>query len=398
VSISKKISATGFYSNIRRDGTSQQEETGDTFISALQFSGLHRNETELSNRKVVSEKNYGAIVSYRSARVDAGLIFNRIIFSQPLFRNTTVYNGFSFRGADQANAGAFLNYSINNVTFFSEFALSLNAGRGIISGAICSLQKNLDMTFVYRKFARDFYTFYPSAFSESTQPQNESGIYWGWKYYWKRKLTLSAYADLFTFPWLGYRRYAPSSGHEWLFRVHYQPNKKWSSFIQFREESKARNQSMETNLYQLDHGTKRNYWVALNCVVNEKLTMSFRVQHSTFTLGSSTTEGLALVQNISYSFGKFQVTGRHAVFETDNYDNRQYVYENDVFMAFSLPAYDGVGVRNYLLLEYKISKKISFWARYARTRFTDRDEIGSGLEMIDGNTRKDIKFQVVIHF
>src|SRR5690606_9064873 len=92
----------------------------------------------------------------------------------------------------------------------------------------------------YRNYMRNFYAFYSNAFSEGTQPQNERGVYWGWKYRWSRRFRLAGYVDLFTFPWLAFRRHTPSQGHEWLLRADYQPSKKVSAFVQVREERKYR--------------------------------------------------------------------------------------------------------------------------------------------------------------
>jgi hypothetical protein len=86
------------------------------------------------------------------------------------------------------------------------------------------------------------------------------------------------------------------------------------------------------------------------------------------------------------------------LFDTDDFDNRLYVYEKDVWLAFTFPAYSGRGVRHFLLLQYRLSEKIDFWVRWAQTRFTDRDIIGSSGEAILGNTRNDVRFQVRIRF
>jgi hypothetical protein len=254
------------------------------------------------------------------------------------------------------------------------------------------------MALAYRKFDRNFYSFYGNAFSENTSPQNETALYWGWKYRWNRKYSTSGYVDQFKFPWLGFRRYAPSYGHEWLLRFNYQPDRKTLIFVQLREEAKVRNQSEETNAYILKQGKKRNFWLALHYTIGEHIKLKSRIQYSTFSIAGSHSEGLALLQDISFTKGRFQLSARHALFDTDDFDNRQYVYENDVWLAFSLPAYEGRGIRNYVLVEYKVNKKIGLWLRYSRTRYTDREEIGTGLEKIAGNTKNDLKFQAVFKF
>jgi hypothetical protein len=105
---------------------------------------------------------------------------------------------------------------------------------------------------------------------------------------------------------------------------------------------------------------------------------------------------MMLLQDVTWSYHKFSVSGRYALFDTDDYDNRLYIYERDVWLAFSFPAYSGVGVRNYVLVQYTVSKKIDLWFRWAHVRYTDRETIGSGSETINGNTRNDLKLQARI--
>ncbi|HRG10074.1 MAG TPA: hypothetical protein PLJ08_15980, partial [Cyclobacteriaceae bacterium] len=93
---------------------------------------------------------------------------------------------------------------------------------------------------------------------------------------------------------------------------------------------------------------------------------------------------------------KFVFNARYALFDTDDYDNRLYVFEKDVWLAFSFPAYYGVGVRSYVLVQYAVSPAIVLWLRWARTSYSNTESIGSGSETIIGNTRNDLKFQARI--
>ena len=96
--------------------------------------------------------------------------------------------------------------------------------------------------------------------------------------------------------------------------------------------------------------------------------------------------------------GSFEFSGRYVVFDTDDFDNRQYSYEKDVWLAYSLPSYYGRGVRHCAMIEYKITRSITLWLRYTQTRYTDREEIGSGLDTIKGDLASDVKFQVRMKF
>jgi hypothetical protein len=397
--ISKNIYLSGFYSNAWRDATLAVNPEDDIFASALQNTGLHRNASELSRRKTIHEQQHGFVLNYRKQGLDAGILYNQITYNKPIRRNTQAYNQFSFSGISLSNIGGFLNYNLKNFTFFSEAGKSISGGYGITTGILGSITPQLDVAFHYRSYQKDFYSLYSNAFAESTLPQNERGMYWGWKYRWNRKYSLSGYADLFRFPWLRYRGYAPSDGHEFLFRFTYQPSRQVLLFAQAREESKIRNiSSPESNLYPTDNGIKRNFWINCDYGTGQRLRFKSRAQFSTYTFNGQTTSGMILVQDISIDLGRFSATARYALFDTDDFDNRQYVYERDMWLVYSMPALSGNGIRNYLLLQYNATRKMTVWLRYSHTRFTDRETIGSGPDTTDGDTRNDVKLQMRIRF
>jgi hypothetical protein len=392
--IGKRIFLSGFYSNTFRDANVEGQE--DPTFSTISVTGLHRSERELEQRKQIREQNYGSIVNYKYRGLDAGLIFQTIHFNIPVEKKATAYNQFSFHGEENLNASIFINYTVRNFTLFTETAKSFDGGFASVGGVLASLNSKLDLSLLYRRYDKDFYPFYANGFSENTVTQNERGVYWGLKCRFNRKYNIAGYADLFTFPWLKYRTYAPSIGSEYLLRFNYQPAKKIITFVQFRQETKERNSSEVYNLYEIEKGVKRNLWINLDYTVHPQVRMKTRAQFSDYNFDASRTHGMALLQDVIIDFGKLEVSARHALFDTEDYDNRQYVYENDVWLAFSLPALDGVGVRNYALVEYKFSKRLSAWIRYARTAYSNKDEIGTGLQKISENTKNDIKLQLLI--
>lgn len=396
-SATKRITLHGMFSSRWRDGNAVQDSTFETgSISSLSFTGLHRTASELEKRSTLHEQNIAGVLNYRYKSLDAGVIIHQTLFNIPIVRKPTLYNQYYFQGSQNTNAGVFINYTYRNFSFFSEAAKTTGEGMGITTGIIGSLTSSLDVSLHIRKYDRDFQTFYSNALAESSTPQNESGIYWGWKYQLNKKYSFSGYFDLFKFPWLRYRSYSPSQGSEWLLRFNYKPSKSVYLFVQAREESKVRNLPTDTNLYRTAEGTKRNFWINVDYAVTSHLSFKTRAQFSSYQFGGHTTHGMVMLQDVTWSKGKFSVSGRYALFDTDDYDNRLYVYERDVWLAFSFPAYYGVGIRNYLLFQYTVSKKVDLWFRWAHVRYMDRDSIGSGSETIEGNRRNDLKLQARI--
>lgn len=124
--------------------------------------------------------------------------------------------------------------------------------------------------------------------------------------------------------------------------------------------------------------------------------MKTRAQFSSYEKDGSVTRGMTILNDIRADLGKLSIIGRYAIFDTQDYDNRQYVYERDVWLAYSMPAYADTGVRSYLLAKYSFSKRFAVWIRYGHTRYTNRDSIGSGADAISGKEKNDVRVQARI--
>lgn len=396
--VTPSILITTFYSRAKRDAAIESDSTEEQLATSFRSSGLHRTPNEIAGRKVATETNTGIIINYRSGRLDAGMLWNAVSLDIPIRRNPTRYNQFAFLGSQNQNGSVFVNYNLHNHAFFSEVAITMDGGAAMIAGVLTSLNEKLDLGLAFRKYDRHYHTFYANALSEGSLVQNETGLYWGWKYRVDKHSQVTGYVDLFRFPWLKYRTYAPSRGYEWLMRVSREVSKGTSFYLQVREECKARNISGRTPLYAVGQGLKRNYLAGASIRANAALTLKTRFQYSTYSIHGKTTEGFVVMQDIALNAGKLKLAARYALFDTDDYDNRQYAYERDAWLSFSLPAYNGVGIRNYVMAGYTFGGHLTCWIRFAHTRYTDRENIGSGYDQISGNQRNDIKFQLRYKF
>lgn len=393
----KKLTLSAFFSHNRIDGTSSTDST-NLFLSSISSTGLHRTENEIQRRKIVLETNYGAVIGYKHKSLEVGTLLHQTHFSIPIMRNPTLYNQFYFQGSYNSNASLYLNYTWNNIALFSEVAHTIDQGNAGVIGILTSLTPYFDMALLYRNYTKDFQSFYGNAFSENITAQNESGYYFGWKYRFNKEHMLAGYTDLFQFPWLRYRGYSPSDGHEWLIRYTYQHSKTIFLYLQAREESKIKNYSESTNLYGHENALKRNYWVNLDYKFNPQFSFKSRAQFSTYSFENKNTAGFALIQDLNFKLKRFSLSVRYALFDTDDFDNRQYIYERDVWLAYSFPFYSGIGIRNYILVQYALNRSIDLWVRWSRIQYEDRETIGSGSETIDGNSMNDVKLQARIRF
>ncbi len=393
---------SGYFSRLYQDASIRNDTTFsdlDEFVSSIQDQGLHRTPTEIAAKDRILEYSYGSSIVYSgdSKRYQLGANILNTHYSLPLFRRPNNYNQFEFSGNQNLIYSVFGSYLWQNFNLFGEVAQSSSGGIGAVAGFMTSLSKLVDFSMVFRNYQRDFHSFYGNGFGEGSRSINEQGVYWGIKIKPSRKIFFSAYYDKFRFPWLRFRTEAPSDGYEYLARFNYRPARSVLLYFQLRQEQKQLTVGPDnSNLNVLETGRKNNYLLNLDYSVNSWFTMKSRVQYSNYDLAGQYTEGIALIQDFNFEFWKMKLSSRFAIFDTDDYENRQYVYERDVLYGFSIPAYNGLGTRNYILLQYNHTKKLNFWIRYAKFNYRGVESIGSGLDEIDDNTRTEIKVQMRI--
>jgi hypothetical protein len=318
----------------------------------------------------------------KSENLNIGLNYLQTIYDQPLLRNQSKYNQFEFEGKQNFVSTLFSNYYWRNFHLFGEAGLSQSGGIGAIGGLIASISNGLQMSVVLRNYERNFHTFYGTAFGENSRNINEKGIYLGLKKQFNRSFSIATYWDKFNFPWLKYQADAPSNGSEYLARLTYKFNKQLSAYAQLRVENKERNvdNTDNSNTYALASGQKRNYLINFDVRPKGILNLKTRLQFSEYLLQGEYSNGLALLQDVNFDWNRFKISTRYAIFDTDDFQNRQYLYEKDVLYAFSIPAYQNTGTRTYILAQYNVSKKIRLWARWAQFKYIDTESIGSGTE------------------
>ncbi|MCC9136705.1 helix-hairpin-helix domain-containing protein [Pontibacter silvestris] len=399
------INVTSFYSIKRVDANLQAqldtlESVGD-FFTGIQTTGFHRTPTELANKRSVREQTYGANASYQSRdrTLNIGLTAMGTHYSSPIQKAGAPYQRFEFNGTDNYNIGTNYSYTWQNIYLFGETAISKSGGLGTVNGLVANLSNKAELALLYRHYARNFHSSYGNAFGEGTRNINETGFYTGIKLKPFSKWELTAYYDRFRFPWLRYLVDAPSYGIEYLIRLYFRPSKLTSLYAQFRTESKGRNfANNTTNIDYVAQAVKVNYLLYYEFSPTRVINLKSRVQFSSFEQESPKSTGYLIAQDINLNFSKIRLSTRYAIFDTDSYDTRQYVYERDVLYAFSIPAFSGRGTRLYTLLQFRPLPDLDIWIKYGLTHYRNQSSIGSGLETIEGARRSDVKVQVRYKF
>lgn len=395
--VSRHLDASLMYSSTRRDATAVEYGDKGKIVTALQRSGLHRTEVEMAGRQQLKDTQWAVVIQHKRRTLELGALFLSASYDAPMEPRATPYNQFAFRGKVLSNAGIYYQLTAGKVAAFGEAAMTLSGRWGIVAGMLCAVTTKMDIALLVRRYEPGFHVRFSNAISENSVPTNEHGTYLGWKYHFSRRVSATGYLDLFTFPWLRFRAYAPSSGYEWLFRLTYQPVRNILLYAQGRRESKMRNAPSRITYDQVA-GIKDNYTCHVEVGLRDRLRLRTKLQASRFAEGDIITHGMALSQDVRLELRRLEIVGRFALFDTDNYDNRLYSYENDVLLAYSMPAYNGTGIRKMIMARIDVSRHLTLWARYAETATAAPEELSPGTTTPRHTIDREVRFQLRIQF
>lgn len=403
------VETSAFFSYRLRDANISRVDTAGTNeievleVSSIQETGYHSTPAEMFDKHSLRELLYGGNITFRKPFFHVGITALHSEYSAPLVRKLRLYNQFEFSAQQNSVIGADYGFTLRNFNFFGEFARSANGGMAFTNGVLISADPRLAFTIHHRSFAKDFQNLYANAFSESTSPANEQGIYFGAQAKLLRHWTLSAYYDLQLYPWMKYQVDAPSQAYDFLAQLNFTPDKKTDLYFRYRHRDKYRNANdPDADIDFIVPFTQDNIRFNVSYPVGKSWKLKNRIEYTRYYPSNGVPQaGLVIYQDVTYKALGLPVsfTARYALFQTDSYNARVYAYENDMPMQFSIPAYYGKGSRVYFLMNWDVTRRFELWLRVAQWFYYNQQVISAGsLTEIRGNHKTEVKLQVRYKF
>ena len=379
--------------------TDTLDNTDFDYFGSVRQDGYHRTLSEIENKNTLYQGNGGIKVKYKNRKLELGLNTLYTYFSLPLIKDEQLYKKYLFAGKQLINASVEYGYRWKNLNLFGETAISDNGGKATTNGALISVDRNMDISLLYRNFSPDFHTLNGNAFSESSLPINESGLYWGIEIRPIRKWTISSYVDFWKHPWIGYRRDGITDGKEFFIKVQYVEKRKLECYLQYRYEKKYLNSSGTEKIDYPQAQVLQRIRAHFSYKITKEWEIRDRIELSNY-FKTSVGKGYMMYQDVMYKpiAKPFSFTARFAMFDINSFDARIYTYENDLLYEFYIPFYQNKGTRFYINGRYRIGRNITFEMRYARTYYDDINSIGNGNEQILGSVRSEAKAQLKLKF
>ena len=216
-------------------------------------------------------------------------------------------------------------------------------GIGGIAGIRYTPISDLNLKAIYRYYSPEFDNVYANALCSWTRMKDEHGGYLGIEYNRLSNWQLSAFGDVW------------KSGFETMIQTDFVPQKDYRMHMRFRVKRKD-----EKDTYSLR-------WNMVYKVGQWK--MKTQADGNLVYVNSELSYGWSVLQDVEYRFTEVPIVLqlRAQAFDARKWDNRVYIYENDVLYAYAIPFVYGMGGRLWLNARYKINDTFSVYLRVSET-------------------------------
>jgi hypothetical protein len=311
------------------------------------------------------------------------------------------YNQFGFRGSQNLNVGLDYQLRYRRLYLFGEVSMSRNRGMAWLCGATLTPEPRICVTLIYRNYQPSYQNLLSNAFGQNSLNANERGIFTAINAAIHPKLNLSGYLDLFSFPWLKYRVDAPALGQEFGVALGWQASRNVTVNLRFYQKNTLINEKSEPNqiMPKVCDNLTRSYRINIAWFPNDGVLLKTRIEVKEAGVSSVNSPfGYLVYQEAQIKSLKWMknLVVRFALFDILDYASRIYVYEPEVLYGYSVPAYQGKGIRVCTVMKFGIGRKIDFWVKGGLTYYTDRNEVGTGLDLTKGNIRSELTGQLLI--
>ncbi len=357
------VTLSAFYSARKVDGQAK-----DGVFPSIQTTGYHRTEHELAGKRAVWQQVAGVNLTWQHKHWRIGLTATENVLGDTLRVKPNYYNANHFTGTRQAAMGLNYHYHNQRISIFGEIATAQNSrwGWAALTGIRFYPISDVGLVAIHQYFSPTFDNMLSNAFSEDSRNNDENGLYLGAEIKRVSHWRFAAYADAFRFAFPKYGIRTPSVGYDVFLQADYSPQETLQMTWKLRAKQKG-----EKEKYQLRYSLR---WTENNWQTNTMVEGNLVSEHQNIRTSENITYGIALSQDIAYTFSQVPITfqTRLSAFHIRDYDNRIYFYENDVLYAYSIPALYGMGGRFYLNARYKITDHVALYLKASHTIFADK--------------------------
>lgn len=338
---------------------------------------------------------FGGRIDYRKDNFMAGITVAYSSLADSVSPRRYVYNDHYFRGNRMLNVGADVMWQWQRITLYGEASLAADSGTmALAAGVLIQADSRNRFGVSVRHFDAAYQNMHAQACAVGAT-QNESGIALDAIVRLPLRIDAAVSLDLHCFPSLRYGAYMPTSG-QWLrLRLDRRLGRWTNATFRYAYRYKERNiPNIDSALY-LGEGTLRQQCQAEMRSSFGRWTVALRGVGCRFDTESGVSQsGWALGTEARYSHRRLQATVSAVWYDVDGYYARIYFSESNLQYAWTMPSFNGQGLRACAVVRYGLTDRITLAAKYALSFMPGKESIGSGDSETAGNHRQTWHVQI----
>jgi len=389
-----------FFSHAARDAQLTRDRN---YITGIDYDGYHRSASEILKKDRIKESLLGFTwqrplskfinmgVQTSAIRYDPDLKFEPDIVGETAYRRQY----FKFSGSKINQFSIFYLFNLSDLLLRGEYAGSQHGSPGITQSIFIEKDK-INFGIKYWRLSKNFQSPYGRVFDNASPfPQAEEGIYTGLALQPFQNFTINSFKILKKDLWRTYFNEMPKINDETFIELNWQPDN-----LNFLARMRAKDNEYFTDPEThspVSRNTERQNIFRLQLDYRPGRQLTFRTRWEYTELNILQEQGSYLFEDIYYTpVSKWSIRTRVLFYRTDSYNSRLYEYESDLPGSFSNYAVFGEGRIIYLLLKWKITKKISIWLKYRYNYILNKDYTPVRIWKNDSELKRSLRFQLKI--
>ena len=386
VALSRPLSLSSFVSSRPIDATLADSTAARTLIT----SGYHRTPTEMGKKGNTHLTAAGSRLTFSQGALRMGATAVFTALDRPLApQRQTLYRRHDAHGQHFLNMGLDYAYTHHRLALSGETATDGHGALATVNSLSLQPSARLSLMALQRFYSYRYTTLYGHSFGDGSRTQNESGVYLGATWNPLPHLRLQGYADYAYFPWARYQVSFSSHSSDFLLQATWQRGR-FTLLARHRSHLRQRDNADKTALIANDEHRQR-----LALTFDSRRGWTARTQLDlAYTRYEQADRGWLLSQHFAFSASPLQLSLMAALFHTDSYQSRIYVYERQLQHEFAFPTYYGHGLRLAAYARCDLTSRLRMALRMGYTNYFDRSTIGTALQQISHSHQTDLDLQL----
>jgi hypothetical protein len=391
----KGLTVSPFYSRRLIDG----KVDSDGNLTSISTTGLHRTTTEISRKNSTSLQTTGANIQYHKSGLNVGVTAIYYWLNRNYTPDLSGYRKFNIHGNNFYNVGLSYGYSLKRFTLLGEMAKG-KRGVAFINKLRYDHSGSFNLMLLHRYYSHYYWNMFANSFSRGSSVSNENGWFAAANIVGIPRVDLYASLDLYAFPWKKYRISHGSYGTDGNLRATYTLARCLSLSGEYRLRKRDRDKtgsSGEEIYTYMQHRWRTRLTYQPGDNFNARTTAEYNIFHIN-GLGSST--GYRITQSVTLRTARerLRLQPQFTYFRTGDYDSRVFVAESGMLYSGYSQSFYGNGIRWSLNVRYAINRHFTAMCKLSQTHYFDRDEIGSGNDLIESSRKSDLQMLIQYKF